>query len=99
MTIVFAQRAITDMEEIHAYIARRSPSSAHSVLARIRRAINRLDLFPQSGRVGRLAGTRELVVSGVPYLAIYEVQDDRVVVVRVVHTSQQWPPDGDVEQE
>jgi toxin ParE1/3/4 len=91
MTVVFTQRAIIDMEELHAYIARRSPSNAHSVLTRIRRAINRLAPFPQSGRVGRLDGTRELVVSGLPYIAIYEVQDERVVVLRVMHTSQQWP--------
>jgi toxin ParE1/3/4 len=97
MTVVFAQRAIDDMEELHAYIARRSPSSAHSVLARIRRAINRLAPFPHSGRVGRLAGTRELVIAGLPYLAIYEVQDDRVVIQRILHQRQQWPPADDAE--
>lgn len=99
MTVVFTQRAIIDMEELHAYIARRSPSRAHSVLARIRRAINHLALFPYSGRIGRLDGTRELVVSGLPYLAVYEVHDDRVVVQRVLHQSQQWPPSDDAEQE
>ena len=99
MTIVFTQRAINDMEELHAYIARRSPSRAHSVLARIRRAINRLEVFPYSGRGGRLSGTRELVVPGLPYLAVYEVQDDRVVIQRVLHQAQQWPPLDDAEQE
>ncbi len=99
MTVVFTQRAITDMEELHTYIARRSPARAHAVLARIRRAINRLDPFPYSGRAGRLSGTRELVVPGLPYLAVYELLDDRVVVQRVLHQAQQWPPLDDAEQQ
>ena len=50
-------------------------------------------MFPESGREGRVVGTRELVVSRFPYLVVYILREDNEVIVqRVLHTSQQWPP-------
>ena len=46
---------------------------------------------PSLGRVGRVAGTRELVAHQ-SYLLIYDVAGDSVRVLNVVHTSRQWPP-------
>lgn len=97
MNIVFASQAINDLEELHAYIARRDPSRAYKVLARIRTVTNRLEWFPQSGRMGRVEGTRELVIPRLPYIVIYQLRDDRVVIERVLHTAQQWPPINDDE--
>jgi plasmid stabilization system protein ParE len=45
MRIVFSPQARLDMAELHAYIARRAAAQAALTLARIRKAINRLDLF------------------------------------------------------
>jgi len=52
MEVVFAPQARIDMEELHASIARRSPASASLALADIRKAVNRLALFPKSGQQG-----------------------------------------------
>ena len=92
MTIVFAPQAITDMEELHAFIARRNPARAYSVLARIRTATNRLAVFPESGRRGHVEGTRELVIPRLPYRVIYRIRGDEIVIERVLHTARQWPP-------
>jgi len=43
------------------------------------------------GRPGRIEGTRELVVSGTPYIAAYRIVGDTVRVLRVLHGAQQWP--------
>jgi toxin ParE1/3/4 len=87
------------MEELHAYVAVRSAAQASLTLARIRKAINRLDPFPHSGRLGAVEGTRELIVARLPYRVIYQIIHDQVVIERVLHTSQQWPPAGrDVSQ-
>ena len=43
------------------------------------------------GRPGRVPKTRELVVSGTPYLVIYRVKNDRLEVLRVFHGARQWP--------
>jgi plasmid stabilization system protein ParE len=47
--------------------------------------------FPQMGRSGRIEGTRELVISGTPYIAAYRIDGDAVRILRVLHGAQQWP--------
>jgi toxin ParE1/3/4 len=54
----------------------------------------RLCEFPQSGGAGRILGTRELVVSGLPYVVVYRVEDDTVEILRVAHTSMDWLADA-----
>ena len=98
MTLRFTPEALADIENIHAYVAaRQSPARAFKVASLIRVAINRLMAFPSLGRTGRLSGTRELVIPRLPYLAVYVVRGDEVVIQRVLHQSQQWPPLDDVE--
>lgn len=60
-------------------------------------AVRRLHDFPESGRPGRVAGTRELVITETPYVAAYHVSGETVRILRVLHGAQQWPddlPDG-----
>jgi len=47
--------------------------------------------FPASGRVGRIAGTRELVINGTPYVAAYTIAETTVWILRVLHGAQEWP--------
>jgi hypothetical protein len=46
---------------------------------------------PGLGRVGRVPGTRELVVHR-NYILIYDMAGDVVRVLRVLHAARQWPP-------
>ena len=43
------------------------------------------------GRSGRVIGTRELVVSGTPYVIPYRVKEDRLEWIAVFHGKQRWP--------
>jgi addiction module RelE/StbE family toxin len=61
------------------------------VIDRIEQLVKRLATFPESGRVGHIPGTRELVVPGLPYLVVYRVTPDAVEILRVFHTSRNWP--------
>ncbi len=98
MTLRFTPEALQDIEGIHAYIARdHTPARAYKVISLIRVAINRLSTFPSIGRLGRLAGTRELVVPRVPYVLVYLVHGDEVIIQRVLHQTRQWPPATDSE--
>ena len=40
---------------------------------------------------GRIAGTRELVISRFPYLIPYRVRGGSAEILRVFHTARQWP--------
>ncbi len=46
---------------------------------------------PSLYRAGRMPGTRELVVRP-NYVMVYRVLPDAVEVLRVLHATQQWPP-------
>ena len=59
---------------------------------RIREGVAHLRRHPELGRPGRITGTRELVVAGLPYLVVYRVNDSTVEVLRVLHDAQEWPP-------
>ena len=51
----------------------------------------RLVDHPGLGRLGRVAGTRELVAHQ-NYILVYDVAGDLVRVLRVLHAARQWPP-------
>ena len=47
--------------------------------------------FPNRGRLGKKDGTRELVLSPLPYIVVYTVHGDLINIVRILHGAQQWP--------
>jgi addiction module RelE/StbE family toxin len=83
--------ALADREAIFDYIEADSPRAAVSVDDRIEACVEGLAQFPEMGRAGRIEGTRELVISGTPYIAAYRIVGDTVRVLRVLHGAQQWP--------
>ena len=91
MKLRWSRRAIRRLASIHDYIAKDSPAAAVRVAAAIVEAALRLEQFPLSGRVGRIEGTRELVIPGLPYILPYRVVDDVIHIASVIHTSRKWP--------
>jgi toxin ParE1/3/4 len=47
--------------------------------------------FPYRGRAGRKEGTRELVLSSLPYIVVYQITGEVIHVVRILHGAQKWP--------
>lgn len=62
MKLVFDDRALSDLEAIHDWIAKDSPAAAKAVVERIFASTEHLASFPNIGREGRDPGTREWVV-------------------------------------
>lgn len=91
MRLRWSKRAIRRLASIHDYIAKDSPAAAARVAAAIVGAALRLQKFPYIGRPGRIEGTRELVVPGLPYIIPYRVVDGVVQIASVIHTSRKWP--------
>lgn len=93
MKLVWSAFALSDRDGIFTHIEAHSPAAAIAVDERIAAAARRLRDFPESGRPGRVAGTRELVITATPYIAAYAVGDGIVRILRVLHGAQQWPED------
>ena len=91
MLVEWSVFALADREAIFEYIEADSPRAAIEVDDHIRSSIEGLAQFPKKGKVGRLAGTRELVVSSSPYIAAYRIADGRVRILRILHGAQAWP--------
>lgn len=91
MKLVWSRLSMKDRDAIFTYLEELNPTAAAKMDERIAMAARRLVKFPQSGRPGRIAGTRELVVTGTPYLAAYVIIADRVRILRVLHGAQTWP--------
>jgi plasmid stabilization system protein ParE len=53
--------------------------------------IGTLETFPNLGRVGRVRGTREIAFPPLPFVAIYEIREEQIVVLRILHGTQRWP--------
>ena len=91
MIVVWSPRAIEHLAHLRAYIARDNPKAANRIASTLVDAVERLAELPSLGRPGRVAGTRELVVSGTPYVIPYRVRGDRLEVIAVFHSRQKWP--------
>jgi len=91
MKVVWLREASRTLDKHYEYLAARNPKAAGFVFKRIVAGTKRLQQFPQSGRQGRFEGTRKVVVPGVPYIVVYRVSAASVEILRVFHTSQDWP--------
>jgi toxin ParE1/3/4 len=89
--VVWSPRAIAHLGELRAYIARDNPNAATRVGRTLLAAVERLAEMPNLGRPGRIAGTREVVVPGTPYVIPYRMRGDRLEVIAVFHGRQKWP--------
>jgi toxin ParE1/3/4 len=86
----YAARYFRRLEEIRERITEDNPVAATGIVLRIRAAVERLSTSPGLGRPGRVAGTRELVVPGTPYIVPYRLRGDVVQIITVLHGVQKW---------
>jgi addiction module RelE/StbE family toxin len=91
MQIRWQDDAINDLIQIRRFIAMDNPSAAARVADRIRKAVPQLADQPSSGRPGRVPRTRERVLADIPYIIAYRVEENSLVVLRILHTSRRWP--------
>jgi plasmid stabilization system protein ParE len=90
MRLRYSTRAREQIDEIHAYIARDKPTAATNVVERVRAAAERLSRFPHIGHVGVVDGTFEWVVRGLPYIIVYQIDENRgeLIILNVFHGAQ-----------
>lgn len=90
MRISFDSAANDDLDSVFAWIAKDDVPAAYETMLRIEAQIARLETagLEDMGRPGLIEGTRELVEH--PYIVVYRViaQHDEIIILSVVHTSQ-----------
>jgi addiction module RelE/StbE family toxin len=88
MRVAWADDALIDIERHTSYVSQFNPAAAAALARQLLDAGNTLKLFPHRGRPGSEPGTREIVAVH-PYIVVYEITHDTVVVLRVWHGAQQ----------
>lgn len=91
MKIVWTEPARQDLRTIFEYISEESPKAARSLLSDIKERVIPLQDNPLIGRMGRVDGTRELVITGTHYILPYRVQANQIQILAVFHTARKWP--------
>ena len=88
--IRWTSAASADLEQIGFYLKDHNPQVARRTVLRLYEAALSLKRFPNRGRAGSQAGTRELVIPSLPYVIVYQVAGETVHIARVVHGAQDW---------
>lgn len=82
--------ARADLLAIIEYIADDDPGAAQRLKDDVEAKTASLREFPKMCRIGRVAGTREMVVCA-NYIVVYMEDAATVRILRVLHAAQQWP--------
>ena len=93
MILVWLPEALRNRFEQLDYLAQDNPLAAADQDEEIEHQVDLLLQNPKMGRPGRMQGTRELVISRSPFIAVYRLKGSRrIEILRLLHGSQQWPP-------
>ena len=90
MKVIWALSAEQDRADIIEFISLGNPIASIMIDELFAEVAMRLEQHPLLGKPGRISGTRELIPHA-NYRLIYEVQDDQVRILALVHTARLWP--------
>ena len=90
MQLKWTDPALQDLKEASDYLASENPQAATMMAARIQEAVEYLMDYPAIGRAGRLSDTKELVVTGTPFIVIYRLRSPTVQILRLLHHARKW---------
>lgn len=94
MRVSWTSQAEAEREAAIYYIAQDNIMAALDQLDEIERHTGLLATQPKMGRAGRERGTRELVISRTPFIAVYRIEGKQIEIFRFLHGAQQWPDKG-----
>ena len=91
MEIRFSESSLEDLRSIREYICANNEEAAKKVVAHILEQVETILVHnPAIGRAGRILRTREFVVSKYPYIVPYQVRENTIYILRILHTSRKW---------
>ncbi|MGC5703857.1 type II toxin-antitoxin system RelE/ParE family toxin [Pseudomonas sp. NFXW11] len=91
MKILWAPEAIQDRTHIWDYLYTLNPRAAREMDERFSECVEHLVHNPLLGNIGLIEGTRELIPHP-SYRLVYQVAQDSIQILALLHTARQWPP-------
>lgn len=91
MKVFWVSAAERDRADIFDYISQDNPFAAIQMDELFAEAAVRLVEHPHLGKAGLIPGTRELIPHE-NYRLVYEVRDNTVWILALVHSARMWPP-------
>lgn len=91
MVIQWTTPATEELVAAYEYVAAENPPAALRIMNHIWETVEVLARHPMAGRKGRIAGTRELVVPGTPFIVGYRIEKKEVWILAVMHAARKWP--------
>jgi len=93
MRIVWLDQANRDMFNAIEWLKERNPAAATKITQLIYLQLKQLQQYPQLGRIGKIEGTRELVIHQTRYIAAYRVDfsNNLIEILALMHESMRWP--------
>ncbi len=89
--LCWTRLALQRLGSVGDWIAESNPDGADRTVARLSTAAEAISDHPAIGRPGRISGTRELLISDLPYIVVYRVNPADIEILTIIHTSMQWP--------
>jgi addiction module RelE/StbE family toxin len=93
MKLIWSPLSKRNLAAIFQHLLHENPRAAVRVLELIESKVEGLGDHPAMGRPGRIAGTRELVIVGAPYISAYRLMDGppRIEIAAIQHGARRWP--------
>jgi len=91
MRVRWSGTAADDLARIVEYVREDNVLAARRIASEIFQSIADLASMPGKGARWRAEGTRELVLTRLPYIVVHEIIHDRIQILRIRHAAQNWP--------
>lgn len=73
------------------WYAEYSTASAERMARKLLSQTRLLSRFPRLGHLTSSAETYHLPIAGTPLLIVYRIEQDRILILRILHSAQDWP--------
>jgi toxin ParE1/3/4 len=90
MKLYWSRRAQHDLLVLRDF-AQQKPSLGDRIADALGAACDQIVKMPDSGRPGRVKGTREIVLVGTPFILAYRVLARRATILAIIHGARRWP--------
>jgi len=91
MRLKWSEYARQSYSEHISYIALHNLKAAEEIEAAIEKTLNRILLFPRVGQIGRYPDTFECLVKKAPLIIVYEIHEEFITILNILHTAQNYP--------